>query len=61
MRFFDHGAGDHGPVLQHIVQIDQIAVVHMLRVVVRIVEVDDTGFMGINDFLRQKNPAGNVL
>ena len=61
MRLLDHCAGDHGAVLQHIVQIDQIAVVHMLRVVVRVVEMDDTGFMGINDLLRQENSAGDVL
>ena len=29
------------PVLQHIVQVDEVAVVHMLGIIVGIVEVDD--------------------
>ena len=37
---FNIGAGDDGAVLQHILQVDQIAVVHVLRKVVGIVEVD---------------------
>ena len=57
----DHGAGDDGAVLQHILQIDQVAVVHVLGIVVHIVEVDDAGLMGLHDLLRQQQTAGDIL
>jgi hypothetical protein len=37
----DERAGDDGAVLQHVVEVDEVAVVHVLRVVVCVVEVDD--------------------
>ena len=42
MRLFNIGAGNDGAVLQHVLQIHQIAVVHVLGKVVGIVEVDQT-------------------
>ena len=35
-----------GAVLQHVVQVDQVAVVHMLGVVVGVMEMDDAFLMG---------------
>ena len=61
MGLLDKGAGDHGAVLQHIIQIHQIAVVHMLGIVVGIVEVNDAGLMSRYNFRGQQNPAGDVL
>ena len=54
MRLLDHGAGDHGAVLQHVVEVDEVAVVHALRVVVGVVEVDDALLMGLDHVLGQQ-------
>ena len=61
MGLFNHGAGDDGAVLQHILQVHQVTVVHMLGIVVRIVEVDDARLVGVHNLLGQQNAAGNVL
>ena len=42
VRLLDQCLADDRTVLEHILEIDQIAVMHMLRVVVRIMEMDDT-------------------
>ena len=52
MRLFDERAGDDRAVLQHVLEIDEVAVVHMLGIVIRIVEVDDTGLMRLDDVAR---------
>ena len=57
----DERAGDDRAVLQHILQIDQIAVVHVLGIIIRIMEMDDALLMGLNDIRRQQKPAGNIL
>ena len=44
-------AADDGAVLQHVVQIDQVAVVHVLVKVVGIVEVDQALLMRLYDCL----------
>ena len=54
VRLLDHGAGDHGAVLQHVVEVDEVAVVHALGVVVRVVEVDDALLVGLHHVLGQK-------
>ena len=46
MRLFNIGAGNDGAVLQHVLQIHQIAVVHMLGIIVRVMEMDDAGLVG---------------
>ena len=61
MGLFNEGTGDDGAVLQHILQVYQIAVVHMLGIVVCIMEVDDTGLVSVHNLPGQENPAGNVL
>ena len=61
MGLVDISTGNHGAVLQHILQVHQIAVVHMLGKVIRIMEVDNTGIMSIHDVLGQQNTAGDVL
>ena len=58
---FDHGAGNDGAVLQHVLQVHQIAVVHVLGEVVGIVEVDDARLVGFHNVLGQQNAAGDVL
>ena len=61
MGLFNEGAGDDGAVLQHVVQVDQVAVVHVLGKVVGVVEVDDAFLVGLDDVLRQQHAHGQVL
>ncbi len=61
MRPLDHRAADNRAILQHILQIDQITVVHMLGKVVCIMEVNKAGFVGIHNLLGQQNTAGDIL
>lgn len=49
MGLFDEGTRDDGAVLEHVLQVDQIAVVHVLGVVVHVVEVDDARLVGLHD------------
>ena len=56
----DHRAGDDRSVLQHILKVNKIAVVHVLRVVVGIVEVNDTLFVCLNDILGKEQTRCNV-
>ena len=61
MRLFDERAGDDRAVLQHILEIDQIAVVHVLGEVIRVVEVDDALVMRLDDVLRQQHAGRQIL
>ena len=61
VRALDHGARDDGTVLQHIFQIHQVAVVHMLREVVRIVEVDDAFVVRAHHIGRKQQAHRDVL
>ncbi len=58
---FDPRSRDHGSVLQHILKIHKVAVMHVLREVVRIVEMDDPILMRFHDLRRKKETLGNVL
>ena len=61
MRALDERAGDDGAVLQHVFQVHQIAVVHMLGIVIGIVEMDNARLVGRHDLPGQQDPAGNIL
>ena len=61
MRALDERAGDDGAVLQHVLQVDQVAVVHVLREVVGVVEVDDALVVGFHHVGRQEQAHGDVL
>ena len=41
MRLLDHSLADDRPVLEHVLQVDQVAVVFLLCKIVRVVEMDD--------------------
>ena len=58
---FNIGAGDHGAVLQHVLQVHQVAVVHVLGKVVGIVEVDQAFLMGLHDLRVQQQAGSQVL
>ena len=61
MGLFDHGAGDNGAVLQHVLQVHQVAVVHMLGEIVGVVEMNDALLMGLHNILGQQNALGDIL
>ena len=61
VRLLNIGAGDDSAVLQHIFQIHQIAVVHVLGEVVGIVEVDQTLLMCLYDLRVQQQTGGQIL
>lgn len=61
MGLFDEGAGDNGAVLQHIVQVDQVAVVHVLGEVVGVMEVDNAFLVRLDHLGRQQHTHGQVL
>ena len=56
----DIGAGDDGAVLEHVVQIDEVTVVHVLGKIVGVVEVDEAFLMRLND-LRVQQQAGSQV
>ena len=61
MRTLDERAGNNRAVLQHVVEVDQIAVMHVLSEIVGIMEVDDALFVSLDDVLRQQHAHGEVF
>ena len=61
VRLLDQRARDNSAVLEHVLQVHQIAVVHVLGKVIRIVEVDQALIMGIHDLLGQQHALSQVL
>ena len=58
---FDHGFADNGSILEHIVQIDQAAVMHMLCEIVGIMKVNQSFFVSLHNVGRKKETAGDVF
>ncbi len=61
VRLLDQRLADHSPVLQHILQIDQVTVMFLLSKIIRIVEMDDSLFMRIHDLRREQHALRQVL
>ena len=61
VRTLDESARDDRAVLQHVLEIDEVAVVHVLGEVVGVVEVDDTAVVGLDDLARQEHAHGEIL
>ena len=61
VRLLDQRAGDNGAVLEHVLQIDQVTVMHVLGKVVHIVKVDQPLLMGLHDILREQDSARDIL
>ena len=57
VRLLDHGLTDNCTVLEHILQIDQVAVMLLLRKIIGIVEMDDTGLMRAHNLFRKQDTA----
>ena len=60
MRALDQRAGDDRAVLEHILQIDQVTVVHMLGIIIGIVKMDDAFLVRLNDILGQQQAVGDI-
>ena len=61
MRLLNQRTRDNSAVLEHVLQVHQIAVVHVLGKVIRIVEMDQALIMGIHDLLGQQHTLSQVL
>ena len=61
MRRLDQRTGDDGAVLEHVLKIDQVAVVHVLGEIIRIMEMDQAVFMRLDNILRKQHAHGQVL
>ena len=61
MRLLDKRTRDNRAVLQHVLKVHQVAVVHMLSKVIRVVEVDDALVMSGHDIGRQQDALGQIL
>ena len=61
VRLLNQRARDNGAVLEHVLQVHQVAVMHMLGKVVGIVEVDQALIVGIHDLLGQQHALSQVL
>ncbi len=61
VRSLDLGPGDHGAVLEHILEIDEIAVVLLHGEIVRVMEMDYAFVVRLDDIWRQEYPPGEIL
>ena len=61
LGLFDHRSRNDRPVLQHILKVHEIAVVHMLGIVVHVVEMDDALVVRLYDVSGQKKTRSDVL
>ena len=61
VRLLDERTGDDGAVLQHVLEVHEVAVVHVLREVVGVVEVDDALVVGLHDLGGQQHALREVL
>ena len=61
VRLLNQGLADDSAVLQHILKVDKIAVVLLLSVIVRIMEMDNALFVSLYDVGGKKDAACQVL
>ena len=55
------GLADNRAVLQHVLQVHQVAVVHVLSKIIGIMEMNDALPVRLHDILRKEHPLGQVL
>ena len=61
LRLLDHRPGDDRAVLQHVLEVHEIAVVHVLRIIVHVVKVDEAVLVRLHHVLRQEESRRDVL
>ena len=57
----DERAGDDRAVLKHVLEVHEVAVVHVLGKVIGVVEVNDALVVGLHDLGRKQDALGEVL
>ena len=55
------GFADNRAVLQHVLQVHQVAVVHVLGKIIGVMEMDDALLVSLHDVLGKEHPLGQVL
>ena len=60
VRAFNQCSCNNRAILEHIFQIDKIAVMHVLCIVVAVMEMDDSFLMRFHDVLWKKNPVSQI-
>ena len=61
MRLFDSSSAYNGSVLKHILKVYKVTVMHMLRKIVGIMEMDKSVFMSFYYIRGKKNTSCNIL
>ena len=61
MRLLDHGLADDGTVLEHVLKVYETAVVHVLRKIIRIVEMNEACFVSCYNIFIKKKSLGDIL
>lgn len=61
MRLLYHGAAYDRAVLQHILEVDEVAVMHVLREIVGVVEVYESFLVRLHDIGRKEQTLGQIL
>ena len=61
LGLFYHGFAYHCSVLEHVLEIYQTAVVHVLGKVIRIMKVYDAVVMSLNNIGREEETPGDIL
>lgn len=61
MRSINTGSADYGTILEHIFQVHQTAVVHMLRIVIAVMKLDQPFFMRLHDIRRKQKSSCKIL
>ena len=60
MRLLDLRPADDRAVLEHILEVHEVAVVHMLGKIVRVMEMDDARFVRLHDVGREQDTVGQI-
>ena len=61
MGLLDQRLADDRSILQHVLQVDQVAVMLLLCKIIGVVKMNDSLFMGTHDFFRKQHAFGQVL
>ena len=61
LRRIDHRLADDRTVLKHVLQIDQTAVVRVLRKIIRVMKMDDSFLMRLYDLRWKQESSGDIL
>ena len=61
VRLLDHRFADDCPVLKHIFQVNQIAIMLFLGIIIHVMEMNDSLLMSADNLFRQQHTACKIL